>query len=237
MSTDVVVCPQCATNLQNSAEIAGQIVACPQCQTQLQMPSLTPAASHLQSPVPATLPPGIELPPSALPAAGNSGMANRDSGAAATRPMVQSTLPRGGSATSVSARMRKRSNPLLIVFVVVMVLILIGVGTVGVRWDREQKAKQDFGRQMIGNWELVPGQSQLDRWDFAFHVDGQLQMALGNELNEGSWKVTSVQGTTGFVSIRWPDDGAETMRVRFDGGAMHVELDSVGNFSFRAAVP
>ena len=90
---------------------------------------------------------------------------------------------------------------------------------------------------MIGNWKLVPGQSDLERWDFAFHSDGKLQMALGTELNEGYWRVTSVQGPTGHVLIEWPDDAPQTLRVQLDGGTLQIALEGVGNFTFHAAVP
>lgn len=106
-----------------------------------------------------------------------------------------------------------------------------------VLWNQVEKAKRQFAEQMIGNWELVPGQSQLERWDFAFHNDRKLQMAVGTQLSEGRWSVTSVHGTTGYVSISWSDGSRETMLVRLEGGTLQIRLDSVGNFAFRAAVP
>lgn len=229
MSSEVVVCPQCGMNLQNSAAVAGQVVACPQCQTQLQMPILARAAAMPQLPLPDALPPAIELPPSIdlPPAVDHSGAV----------PIVHTTPGPGEPPASVSDRLRKRSNPLAIFFAVVLVMVLVVVGVVAVRWDRNETAKKQFANQMIGNWELVPGQSQLERWDFAFHVDRKLQMALGTELNEGRWSVTNVEDETGYVLIRWPDDVPETMRVKFEAGTMHVELDSVGAFAFRRAGP
>ena len=64
-----------------------------------------------------------------------------------------------------------------------------------------------------------------------------MQMALGTQLSEGRWRVTSVQGTTGYVLISWPDEAPETMLVRMEGGTMQIQLPSVGSFAFRAAVP
>ncbi|HRX82214.1 MAG TPA: hypothetical protein P5307_24275, partial [Pirellulaceae bacterium] len=177
------------------------------------------------------LPPMVELPPSiASNPAGGSGI--HGSG-----PLVQTGRSKKRAPTSVQDRLRKRSNPMAIFFAVVIVMVIIGVGVASVLWDRAEKAKRQFAAQMIGNWELVPGQSQLERWDFAFHDDRKLQMALGTQLSEGWWKVTSVQGSTGYVLIEWPDEAPETMRVRFDGGTMQVQLESVGNFAFRPAVP
>ncbi|MBC8355883.1 MAG: hypothetical protein H8E66_28230 [Planctomycetes bacterium] len=227
MSSEVVVCPQCATNLQNSADIAGQIVACPQCQTQLQLPPLTKPADGSQLPLPPALPPAIELPPLVQPEAPSG----------SNSATLGSSFESRQRAASAADRLRRRSNPLLIVFVVAVVLVLIVVGTIGVRWDQAQKEKKQFTQQMVGNWDLVPGQAELERWDFAFHDDGNLQMALGNALSEGHWKVTSVRQQTGHVLIAWPDDAPETMRVTFESGTMRVDLDSVGNFVFRAAVP
>jgi len=229
MSADVVACPQCGTNLRNSAGIAGQVVACPQCQTQLQMPPLSGPAMVPQLPIPAALPPTIEQ---SLPA-----RIGPDAGSASPipGPIVRAKRPRRDAAASVTDRLRKRSNPWVIVFTVVMVIVLIIVGSVSYLAQRAETARKQFERQMIGNWELVPGQSRWERWDFAFHSDGQLQMALGNQLSEGRWRVTSVQGTTGYVLIEWPDDAPETMRVRLESGTMQIALDSVGNFAFRAA--
>ena len=89
-----------------------------------------------------------------------------------------------------------------IFFAVVIVTVLIVVGVASVLWDRAEKERRQFAKQLIGNWELVPGQTELNRWDFAFHTDGTLQMALGNELNEGRWSVTSVRRDTGYVLNR-----------------------------------
>ncbi len=228
MTAQVVACPQCGTNLQNSEAIAGQVVACPNCQTQLQMPPLSQPVPA-QSSVSDELPPALDLPPQVAPGAeavppGNSS------------PIVQ-TPRQAGKQTSVSKRLKKKSNPLLILFIVFAILALIGIGTAGVLWDQSQKAKKDLAAQIIGNWELIPGQAQLNRWDFAFHADGKLQMALGTTLSDGRWRVISAQKSFGEVLISWPDDAPETMRVRFDGDTMQVELASVGNYDFRAAVP
>lgn len=231
MLADVVVCPQCGTTLQNSAPIAGQVVACPQCHTQLQMPALSQPAAVPQLPIANVLPPAIEQ---SLPARVGVEMG---SASPARGPIVQVTRPRGEAAASVTDRLRKRSNPWTIVFTVVMVIVLIVVGSVAYVGQRVETAKSEFARRMVGNWELVPGQSQLDRWDFAFHSDGHLQMALGNQLSEGRWEVTSVRGATGNVLIEWPDDAPETMQVRLESSTMQIALDSVGNFAFRAAAP
>ncbi|MDA1052133.1 MAG: hypothetical protein O3C40_16860 [Planctomycetota bacterium] len=231
MPSDIVVCPQCKTHLQNSLGIAGQIVACPQCQTQLQMPDLSQAVAGPQLPSPAALPPAIELPPPAQFGAAT------DSAFPASGPMAQTNRPTREAAASVADRLRTRSNPLAIGFVVVMALVVIAVGAISFLGQQADQEKSQFARRMIGNWELVPGQKNLDRWDFAFHADGELQMALGSQLNEGRWEVTSLQGQTGYVLIAWPDDAPQTLRVRLESGRMQVELDGVGNFAFRAAVP
>ena len=231
MSADIVVCPHCRTNLQNSEAVAGQVVACPQCQTQLQMPALTQSTAAPQLPSPASLPPAVELPPAIEP--NNSEIV----GSRGSGPLVQTERKQKGAARSAYDRIQKRPNPLLICFVVIVVIILIGAGAASLLWSRAEKERRRFADQMVGNWELMPGQSQLERWDFAFHSDHKLQMALGNQLSEGHWKVTSVNGTTGYLLINWPDEAPETMRVRFESGMMQVHLDSVGSFAFRAAVP
>jgi hypothetical protein len=192
---------------------------------------MTQQVAEVQLPTPAGLPPQIELPPAIETGAAEG------SELQALGPMVQAERRNRGSAPSVKDRLRKRSNPLPIFFAVIIVIVLIAVGIAAVLWDRAEKAKRQFADQMIGNWELVPGQSQLERWEFAFHSDRKMQMALGTQLSEGRWKVTSVQGTAGYVLIDWPDDAPETMLVRFEGGTMRVELPSVGNFAFRPAVP
>ena len=229
MSPDVVVCPQCGTKLQNSVDIAGQVVACPQCQTQLQMPALSQPAVAPGLPISNALPNAVDQ---SLPAPVG---VDAVSTSALPAPIVQPQGPKGEAAASVTHRLRKRSNPWVVVFIVVMVIVLTVVGTLSYLGQQATTAKRRFTSQMVGNWELVPGQQQLERWDIAFHTNGQLQMAVGNELSEGRWKVTSARGATGHVLIEWLDDAPETMRVRLEGGTMQVSMDSVGNFAFRAA--
>jgi hypothetical protein len=222
MSADVVSCPQCGTNLQNNTSIAGQVVACPQCQSQLQMPSLVQVAAAVDD-----LPPTIDT----------TSTSQSDSPSAAIPSVGQFVQPDQESTASLNDRLRKRKNPLAIFFGVIIVMILIAACGVTLMWDRSEKANDELSRQMTGNWELVPGQSQLARWEFAFHLNGQFEMALGNDVNKGQWKVESAQGLSGEVSIIWPDDAPETMRVRFESGIMYIDLDSVGKFRFRSALP
>jgi hypothetical protein len=191
------------------------------------MPALSQPAAVPQFPIPNTLPPAIEY---SLPAQVGAG-AGLDS--PLPGPIVRAKRSQG----EVTDRLRRRSNPLVIVFAVVMAIVLIAFGIVAHRANQAYAARREFERQMVGNWELVPGQSQLERWDFAFHSDGHLQMALGNELNDGQWRVTSVQGTTGYVLINWPDDAPQTLRVRLQSGTMQISLEGVGSFAFRVQVP
>ncbi len=232
MSSDVVACPQCGTSLQNSEAIAGQVAACPQCQTRLQMPPLSRPVTVSQLPAPSTLPSAIQSLPQTAKVE-----APADPALPASGPIVQSKRPKGKAASSVTERLQRRSNPWVIVFVVVLAIVLIVVGSAAYLAQQSAAARRQFERQMVGNWELVPGQSQLDRWDFAFHSDGKLQMALGTALSEGRWRVTSVRGSLGYVLIDWPDDAPQTLRVRLEQGTMQIGLDGVGNFAFRAAVP
>jgi hypothetical protein len=190
------------------------------------MPAMAPSVAQPQQPTPAALPSAIELPP-----------AIEVTTTAAAAPRVQTVRPKKGAVPSVQDRLRKKTNPLAIFFTIIIIIVVIGAGVASVLWNRVEKAKRQFADQMIGNWELVPGQSQLERWDFAFHNDRTLQMALGTQLSKGWWSVTSVHGTTGYVSISWSDGTRETIHVRLEGGTMQVQLDSVGNFAFRAAVP
>ncbi|MCA9122380.1 MAG: hypothetical protein H6822_17845 [Planctomycetaceae bacterium] len=196
------------------------------------MPALSIPVASPQLPTPVELPPAIDLPPTIpVNVTGGSGIHGTN------MPVVQSGRAKKTTSTSVNDRLRKKSNPLIIVFAAMITLIVIGVGVIAVLWEQSEKGKQQFGNKMVGNWELIPGQSQLERWDFAFHDDRKMQMALGNQLSEGRWKVTSVQGETGYLLIEWPDEAPETMRVRFEGGTMQIQLESVGSFAFRAAVP
>ncbi|MEO8494771.1 MAG: hypothetical protein ABI614_06855 [Planctomycetota bacterium] len=230
MSSDVVACPQCGTNLQNSAGVAGQVVACPQCQTQLQMPPLSRPDPASPFPLPSSLPPALDL----LPPSAHFGLAP-DSGTPIAGPLVQTKRPRREAAASVADRLQKRSNPWVIVFAVALVFVLIVVGTIAYLGQQTGKARVLFEKQLVGNWVLIPGQPGPERWDFAFHADGHMQMALGTQLSEGHWRVASVRGSTGDVLIDWSDDTQQTLRVRLESGAIQVSLEGVGNVAFRAA--
>lgn len=231
MSSDVVVCPQCGTSLQNSEGIAGQVAACPECRTHLQMPPLSRPAAVPPSLAPGALPSALAPPPPTI--AGSAA----DSTLSAAAPTVQPKRSPGKAGASVADRLQKRSNPWVIVFGVVLVIVLIAVGTASYFGQQADAARRNFERQVVGNWEVVPGQSQFERWDFAFHSDHHLQMALGTELSEGRWRVASVRGSIGYILIEWPDDAPQTLRVQLERGTMRIALDGVGDFAFRAAVP
>ena len=217
MSTDLVACPHCGTNLQNSPALAGQVVACPTCQSQLQMPAMA-ATTHAPGPV---LP---QPAPTDIPVS-----------------VGVDTSARGRPAPKAMDRVRRRSNPLLPVAVTLGVVVLISVGVFGFLFDAARKQKEKATQQLVGNWELVSGQTGHDHGEFAFHTDGKFQVLLQaggqGEVLDGSWNVDKANGDTAQVSINWPDSSSETMTIRLSGGQLHVELPSVGQLTFRAAGP
>ena len=127
---------------------------------------------------------------------------------------------------------------------IVTVALVLGLGvfgTVAFLLDRTHANKERLQKQLTGNWELAAGQTQVDRWEIAFHGNGRFQMKLVSDgvedLSEGEWQVTHARGNQAQVRIKWPDEAAETMVVQFAGGQLNVALPSVGNFTFRAATP
>ena len=218
MSPEIVPCPKCGTNLENSDSVAGQVVACPRCETQLQMPAMMSSVS-----APDDLLPNIDLPPAAL-------------GPSAVDTAGVSIQLDGDSATGVDARRRKRTNPWAIVFGVVITIVLIWVGTLALIGSRLEAAKQNFSKQLVGNWEIVPGQSpeySSMRWDFAFHSNGRMQMVSDEELDEGRWEVHAALGTAVLILVTWSDATQEEMRIEIEGGMLHVDVPGVGIVKFR----
>lgn len=232
MSADLVACPHCGVNLQNTPAIAGQVVACPSCQTQLQMPPLS-TTSAVSLPEPITEPaPELPQPFAPSPAPGVGG---------AVTVAVDASGGRKGSAPKAMDRVRRKSNPLLPVAVIVGVIVLISVGVFGFLIDAARKHREQKRQQLVGNWELVSGQTGHDRGEFAFHSDGKFQVLLQagekGEVLDGRWRVYKSSGDTAQVLIDWLDGSGETMSVRLTGGQLRINLPSVGNLTFRAAGP
>lgn len=228
MSTELVACPHCGTNLQNTSAIAGQIVACPQCQAQLQMPALAPVGQAPVASMPGPPEPAPELPqPVQTNVSLNVG--------------VNTSGGDSGRAPKAADLVRRRSNPVLLISVMFGIFILIGVGVIGFLVDTASKQREQTRNDLAGNWELVSGQTERDRGAFAFHTDGKFQVLLQaggqGEVLDGRWEVSKVRGDDAQVLIEWPDGSSETMIVRMSGGRLHVSLPSVGNLTFRASAP
>jgi len=103
--------------------------------------------------------------------------------------------------------------------------------------DQRSRKTERFAQQMVGNWDMVAGQTQLETWVLAFHADGRFQMQTSpTDVSNGRWKVLGVRDDVGSVRVEWPDDAPEVMSVRFDSSSlMHLQLPSLGDFTFRPA--
>lgn len=225
MSTELVACPHCGTNLQNTAAIAGQIVACPQCQTQLQMPALSMPLPDAGIPMP-VMPQSVPELPQAVSTGAPAGIA------------IDTVAQQSGEAPKAIDRLRRRTNPVPIIIGVAVVCILVAIVVVGVMFDRADDQRNEATMQLTGNWESVAGEGGSPVQSLAFHSDGQFQVLLEasgqGEVLDGRWKVTRVSGTKAYVSVDWLDGTGETMIVQMSGRQLDVELPSVGNLKFRA---
>src|SRR5262245_56066141 len=129
MSTDIVACPRCGTNLQNTPAIAGQLVACPQCQTQLQMPQLSSSAPSVDD----LLPPAAQLPPEAP-------------GGVGIEPATK------GRKKSAAQRLRRKPNYAGLVIAIVIFVALIAAGIAMFIMQRSAGLVEDAHQRIVGNW-------------------------------------------------------------------------------------
>lgn len=228
MSTELVACPHCGTNLQNTPVIAGQVVACPQCQGQLQMPALAAPQQATHGPPPVLPEPAPELPQpvSSAPAGGVH---------------IETSSAVADNAPSVLNRIHRRRSPLPIVFGAMLVLILIIAGVFGYMVTDAKNQRDKRAKELIGNWELIAVDGAGSVRSLAFHSDGKVQVLLQREpqpeILEGRWKVTQARGSHADVFVDWLDGTGETWVAQLSGGQLHVELPSVGRLTFRAAAP
>ena len=114
MSTELVACPQCGTNLQNDVTVAGQVVACPQCRTQLQMPALT-----MTQPTPGLTPSLVPELPQPISTDNPAGIS------------IETSPGQSVDAPKAMDRLRRKTNPVPVIIGAVIVFIMVVVGIVG----------------------------------------------------------------------------------------------------------